>query len=203
MMLEYGPIPDVSNLKRGERAALSRRLHEIDLMLSRIGDDHKSYRLRQEGLHAFIEAAHGMGDYGAMRLALDLWERLPAEVRESIARRCEELHEPHEIAAKQSDQELRWHIEHPWKPTLLEPNATAKERRAWARLEARRLAMRKAYRNEYRRRMNPHLSLVWVNEHPSTPLRSARFAETLARSRNQMSDILDRLNEGRPGDDAG
>lgn len=196
-MLDYGPIPDVSERTPGERGHIMRKAREIAYALSVIERDHRSYRLTHPSLRAFIEAARGCGDYGALQLAIEMWERLPAEHRDAVKARVEELWTPAEIAARETDRALRWQIEHPWTSDHRPEPATAKALRSWERREARRVAVAKAYRAEYRRRMNPHLSLVWVNEHPSAPLRSARFAETLARSRNQMSDILDRLNEGR------
>ncbi len=199
-MLEYRPIPDMDGLKRGERGALSRRLGNVAHMLFIMEKDQRSSRLRHESLRAFMEAAQATSDYGAMCLALELWERLPAAVREAIERRCEELKEPPEIAAGLSDRELRQAVERPWEAPLLEPNATVKERRAWQRQAARLLAMRKAYRNEYRRRMNPHLSLVWVND---APKRTRMDGESLFRSLDSLDTLLGYLNDGQPGGDAG
>jgi hypothetical protein len=193
-MLEYQPIPDSEQFSIGQRRALCRQCMDIRGMLYRIEGDPRSHRLRHNALKEFTDLALSQRDYGAMRLALDMWERLPAEVRRAIEERCEELKTPVEQARQATDEALRWRLDHLHAPRPLPEDATPKMRREYERAEAHSRALDQAYRNELRHRQYPYLTLVSVTENPQ-PARQLDMRAQVAASIERMRDIQDLLED--------
>ncbi len=165
-----------------EKAALTKRCYNLDILLTDAGMHHK--------LRNLLFAAQMADSVDAQYVALAMWEALGADEHARVQARADFNISPQELARRMEthriERILQDEIERP-----------VKRRGSLAKRWEKQVT---AYRAELRYRRHPHLSLVWVND---APPRNCTTAALLARSRNSMTDILGMLNEGRPGDDAG
>ncbi len=171
-----------TTLTPAEKRALTKRCCNLEILLMNAG---MHFKLRN-----LLFAAESAGSIDAVYAALAMWEALGPDEHAKVQARADFNDSPQERARKMEthciERLLQDEIERP-----------VKRRGYLAKRWEKQVA---AYRAELRHRRNPHLTLVWVND---APPRKPTMAALLARSRNSMTDILDMLNEGCPGNDAG
>jgi hypothetical protein len=192
-MLTYSPAPDTSDLSSHQRASLCRKLNLVrhDLRAVTQADPYTTPELSTLG--AFMDTVLMSTDYDGIRLALDMWERLPTERREWVKRRREELYTPAEIAAREDDRALQYRVEHPYQADPVPADAKPRVRRRIEQGNERMAAQNKAYRIELRRRRNPHLRLVWVNDGPRD--RPDAMMDSLREAHGRLANLLGRLGD--------
>jgi hypothetical protein len=191
MSLTYAPAPDLSDLTGHQRGAIYRRLTDLLFQLNRVVRPNECSAHDLRDILAFMTVVWSTKDYAGMRLAIDLWERLPVERRQWVQQRAEELRSPQEIAAHETTAHLEYHLAHAHDPEPIPANARPKERLRIKRMNERQAALDKAYRIELRRRRHPHLQLVWVNDNPREASRDpAEMVGLMAETVGLMTDAL-------------
>lgn len=163
-----------TTLTPNEKAALTKRCRELETLLMRAGMHDK--------LRNLIWAAQALGSVEAQYAALAVWEELGPEEHERVAAHADFCDTPQERARKMETRRIE--------SILQQEEETPVKRRGYRAKQWEKQVT--AYRAELRHRRHPHLSLVWVND---TPKRIQMATESLARSRDEISDILGMLNE--------